>query len=146
MPAFSIDRIVEWGECDPAGLVFYPTFFRWMDHTFHAFLIDLGYSQNVLFEEYSGLTAPLIDVGCTFHAPVSYGDLVTISLDIAKVGTTSLNLLYRVDNKGQTAAEGREARVFARPNLGLIEKQPIPPEIRARFDALAMASSEKRDA
>ena len=24
-------RTVEWGDCDPAGIIFYPTYYRWMD-------------------------------------------------------------------------------------------------------------------
>ena len=29
---------IQWGDCDPAGIVFYPNFFRWMDAaTWHFF-------------------------------------------------------------------------------------------------------------
>ena len=26
-----MQRTVEWGDCDPAGIIFYPTYYRWMD-------------------------------------------------------------------------------------------------------------------
>ena len=32
----SIDITVEWGDCDPAGIVFYPNYFRWFNQGAHA--------------------------------------------------------------------------------------------------------------
>ena len=29
---------VHWGDCDPAGIIFYPTYFRWMDAATWAFM------------------------------------------------------------------------------------------------------------
>lgn len=28
----SVDIVVEWGDCNPAGIVFYPNYFRWFNH------------------------------------------------------------------------------------------------------------------
>ena len=27
----TIERDVTWGDCDPAGIIYYPTYFRWID-------------------------------------------------------------------------------------------------------------------
>ena len=37
---------VDWGDCDPAGIVFYPNFYRWMDRGFWL----LFESQNLTLE------------------------------------------------------------------------------------------------
>ena len=33
---------VQWGDCDPAGIIFYPTYFRWMDAATWAFMDSIG--------------------------------------------------------------------------------------------------------
>ena len=36
-----MQRTVEWGDCDPAGIIFYPTYYRWMDAaSWHLFALD----------------------------------------------------------------------------------------------------------
>ena len=38
MAVFSMDQQVSFGDCDPAEIVFYPNFFRWVDRCFHEML------------------------------------------------------------------------------------------------------------
>ncbi len=44
---------VEWGDCDPAGIVFYPNFYAWFDASSHALLDALGFSHALLRERFS---------------------------------------------------------------------------------------------
>ena len=37
---------VHWGDCDPAGIIFYPTYFRWMDAAAWALLESVGYDAR----------------------------------------------------------------------------------------------------
>ena len=37
---------VEWGDCDEAGIVYYPRYFYWMDCAFHRFLLARGLSYR----------------------------------------------------------------------------------------------------
>ncbi len=37
---------VGWGDCDPAGIVFYPNFYRWFDACSHALLTARGLSHR----------------------------------------------------------------------------------------------------
>ena len=37
---------VEWGDCDEAGIVYYPRYFYWMDCAFHRFLRARGLSYR----------------------------------------------------------------------------------------------------
>lgn len=41
-PAFTLDTFISFGDCDPAGIVFYPNFFGLFDRTFHAWLMAHG--------------------------------------------------------------------------------------------------------
>ena len=41
-PDFTHDILITFGDCDPAGIVFYPNYFRFLDRTFHAWLMTHG--------------------------------------------------------------------------------------------------------
>ena len=38
MAVYSMDVLVSFGDCDPAGIVYYPNFFTWVDRCFHTML------------------------------------------------------------------------------------------------------------
>ena len=63
---------VQWGDCDPAGIIFYPTYFRWMDAATWAFLDSVGYSAKRMRTEH--LAMPLVSALCNFLAPAGQGD------------------------------------------------------------------------
>ncbi|MCF3933064.1 hypothetical protein L1787_06500 [Acuticoccus sp. M5D2P5] len=135
MTIFRRTRIIEWGECDAAGIVYYPNFYRWMDGHYHHLTVSLGFDQRSLQTDFGLLATPLIDTGCTFAVPASYGDELRIDLAIAHIGTTSLRLDYRFSRDETPIAKGFEARVFVvRLADGTIEKAPIPPAIRTMLE------------
>src|ERR1044071_3365744 len=37
---------VQWGDCDPAGIIFYPTYFRWIDAASWALFDAVGYGPK----------------------------------------------------------------------------------------------------
>jgi hypothetical protein len=58
---------VQWGDCDPAGIIFYPTYFRWMDAATWAFFESVGYTPKRMREEH--LSMPLVSADCQFLSP-----------------------------------------------------------------------------
>ena len=127
---FVTTRKVEWGDCDPAGIIFYPNYYRYMDGAFQEMAAACGFSQKSLREDHGLIGTPLADTGCRFVSPAMLDDALTIEATVARIGTSSLKLAYRFLAGERLTAEGFEARVFARPAGEGIEKAPIPDEIR----------------
>ncbi|MEO1103978.1 MAG: thioesterase family protein, partial [Pseudomonadota bacterium] len=121
-------------DCDAAGIVFYPHYYRWMDAHFHVFTMALGFDQRRLAAEFGIHGTPLRQTSCTFEAPASFGDTLTITSRLKTLGTTSLSLTYRFARDGVPIAEGFEARVMVSRSGEGIVKAVIPGPIR---DALA---------
>lgn len=141
MTTFETTRRVEWGDCDAAGIVYYPNYYRWMDGTFHAFTATLGFDQRTLMADHGLLGTPLVDTGCTFSAPATYGDDLAITLRLVSLGASSLRLAYAFARDGTMVAHGHEARVFVRATAaGGIVKAGIPPAVRAVLEPLAPAA------
>lgn len=136
MGAIVSQRQVEWGDCDALGIVFYPNYFRWMDAAFHAWSPGIGFSQRSLDADYGLAGTPLIDVGCRFQSPATYGDVLTVELRVTRVGASSMRLDYQFLVGERQAAEGFEVRVFVQPDAtGRLGKAPIPDPIRQALEA-----------
>ena len=136
MTSYIARRRVDWGDCDAAGIVFYPNYFRWMDSVFHQLTESVGFDQRRLQEEFSLLGTPLADAGCSFKAPARYGDDLEVAVAVTRVGESSLSLLYRFACGERAVAEGREARVFVQASVSGLAKAPIPAPLRQKLERL----------
>src|ERR1700751_2449412 len=74
---------IEWGDCDPAGIIFYPRYFEIFDaSTAMLFERALGMTKLQMFKnlEFSGF--PLVRPRARFLKPTRFGDDVTIDSTI----------------------------------------------------------------
>jgi len=132
---------IEWGDCDPAGIVFYPRYFAMFDHS-TVLLIEaaLGMNKHALYRTYAFDGYPMVETQARFLLPTRYCDDVVIETAVTEVRRSSFHLQHRLTLAGALAVEGFESRVWivrdkARP--GRFKPQPIPPEIAARLTATA---------
>ena len=130
---------IEWGDCDPAGIVFYPRYFAMFNHSTEL-LIEraLGVKKVTLNQQYGLGGYPAVATHARFLVPTRYGDDVEIESAFTKIGRSSFSIQHRLSLDGALAVEGNETRVWAvrdasRP-AGL-RAQPLPDEMAARFGA-----------
>jgi 4-hydroxybenzoyl-CoA thioesterase len=126
---------VEFGDCDPAQIVFYPNYFRWMDAASLHFFRAAGVPPWRELERQTGiLGTPLVDARARFLRPASYGDIIEVDTSIGEWREKSF-LLRHVIRRGDTVlVEGEEVRVFAQrhPDDPARIRAVVPPEsIRA---------------
>jgi 4-hydroxybenzoyl-CoA thioesterase len=136
MPALVNRRTlkIEWGQCDPAGIVFYPQFLMMFDACTGELFTRTGLSASEMRRKYSILGMPLIEQGAKFLKPCLFDDAIVVESEVEEWGRTSFTVRHRILNQGQLAVDGFEKRVWASadPNQpGKIKPQPIPPEIIA---------------
>ncbi len=127
---------VQWGDCDPAGIVFYPNYFRWFDEGLQRLLEAVGHSQRTLAHTWGVLGVPLVDASARFAAPVRHGDRLEALTQIEHWGERSFTVYHRFDREGRLAVEGREVRVWAAADEdggAGIRALPVPEEFKALF-------------
>jgi 4-hydroxybenzoyl-CoA thioesterase len=128
---------VQWGDCDPAGIIFYPTYFRWMDAATWAFMDSVGYSPKRMRAEH--LSMPLVSADCQFISPALHGDRCEVRSRIARFGGASFVVAHEVAREdGSALAKGAETRVWGRYASGLgspLKSERIPDEVKALFRA-----------
>ena len=85
---------VHWGDCDPAGIIFYPTYFRWFDAATWAFFAAVGYGARRMRAE--GLAMPLVSANCEFQRPAEQGDRCEVRSRIVRFGGKSFVVEHEV--------------------------------------------------
>jgi 4-hydroxybenzoyl-CoA thioesterase len=106
---------VEWGDCDPAQIVFYPNFFRWMDAASLHFFAACGMPTWRELAQTDGIIGtPLVDASARFIRPATYGDLIDVETTIAEWRDKSFVMTHTIRCGEAVVAEGREIRIFAR--------------------------------
>jgi 4-hydroxybenzoyl-CoA thioesterase len=125
---------VEWGDCDPAQIVFYPNFFRWMDGAARHFFRAAGVPPWRELEKSDGiLGTPLIEASARFVRPATYGDAIAVDTTITEWRGKTFVLSHVVRRGGDVLAEGTEVRSFARrhpEDAGRVQLVAPPERIR----------------
>ena len=124
---------VEFGDCDPARIVWFPNFFRWIDAASRHFFISCGVPPWHETEKSSGLIGtPLVDTQASFVRAASYGDVLQIHVQVSEWRSKSFVQHYRVMRGEEEIMHCQEVRIFAAAKEGGgIRALPVPADIRA---------------
>ncbi|MAN13131.1 MAG: 4-hydroxybenzoyl-CoA thioesterase [Dinoroseobacter sp.] len=127
--------LIEWGDCDPADIVFYPNYFRWFDASTAAHFRSAGLPKPKLVTDYNVVGFPMVDTRARFLVPSRYGDEVVIETRIAAFGRSSFEVEHRLMRGDVLAVEGFEKRVLVAKSAdgAGLKSVPVPEDIRALF-------------
>lgn len=127
---------VEWGDCDPAGIVYFPRFFEYFDACTNALFEAAGLRKAEMLKRYGLVGIPLVEASAQFYAPASFGDTVIVESRIVEWGKSSFHVEHKLYKGSTLGAEGREKRVWtvrdASSEKGM-RGEAIPEEVKARF-------------
>lgn len=110
---------IEWSNCDPAGIIFNPHYYIWMDAGSHALMKAAGVDMATAVQTDANFMGyPLVTSSAQFHSPAMLGDVLTLSSTVTKIGNTSFetrHTFYRIntDNTPDVLlCSGSEVRVW----------------------------------
>ena len=128
---------IEWGHCDPAGIVFNPRFFEFFDaNSWLLFETALGLKQQYLASTYGIVGIALVDARANFLKPAKFGDTIEIASQVSEFRRSSFDVEHRISIGGELAVEGGETRVWAARSADdpdRISAATIPKDVIARF-------------
>ena len=130
------DIQVEWGDCDPAGIVYFPRFFEFFDACTNALFERAGFRKAEMLRHYGLLGIPLIEAGAQFYVPAAFGETVAVETRIVEWGNSSFRVEHKMYKGDVLAAEGRERRVWTvRDSLRAsgMRSEAIPQEVKDKF-------------
>lgn len=127
---------VEWGDCDPAGIVYYPSYFKWFDQATYRLFLKAGLRRDDITSGQWKEGTPLVAAECSFKRASQTGEKLVIESFVERFGRSSFTIrhVFR-DSGGQVAAEGTETRIWARKDgdARSLKAISIPDEVRRRL-------------
>jgi 4-hydroxybenzoyl-CoA thioesterase len=112
MAAFQREVQVRFGACDPATFVYYPRYFEminafvedWFEDGLEASFPGLMYHKGIL--------APTVHFTIDFPRPSRFGDRLTFTLEVMKIGRSSCELRVQASSQGEVRVAARQVLVF----------------------------------
>jgi 4-hydroxybenzoyl-CoA thioesterase len=125
---------ITFGDCDPAGIVFYPNFSRWMDASSLNFFVKCGVpTWRELVKTTGIIGTPLLEINTKFKQPATYGQTLQIHTSVEEWRDKVFIQKHVVMRGDDLICEGRETRAFC-------IRQPENPE---RIKAIAVPDDIK---
>jgi 4-hydroxybenzoyl-CoA thioesterase len=131
---------IEWGDCDPAGIVYFPRYFEYFDACTNALFERAGFFKPTMLKSYGIAGIPVVDMKASFMTPSRFGEDVVVESSIAKWGNSSFVVRHRLMKDVLLAIECFETRVWVVHPKGDPEKfeaRPIPSEVKEKFGLAA---------
>jgi len=125
---------IAWGDCDPAGIIFYPRYFEIFDaSTAMLFEAKLGFTKFEMFKRLQFAGWPLVRTQARFLKPTRFGDDVTVESTVT-FGRSSFEITHKLALKDELCCECNEKRVWTvRDADGRLKSHLVPPEVLAKF-------------
>lgn len=128
---------IEWGDCDPAGIVYFPRYFEFFDACTNALFESVGFPKVKLLDRFAIAGIPIVETRARFLLPSSFGDVVSVETHVTNWGTSSFSVEHKLFKGDTLAVEAFEKRVWTarQPGSNRLQSQPIPREVIDRFSA-----------
>ena len=125
---------VDYADTDGQGRVFYPNYFRFFDRGRFAYWVRLGLSASEIKQIEDDTV--MVEVHCTYRAPASFYDAVSVLTRVARVGRSSMRMEFAIlnDSTANLMAEGYATLVNV--DLATNHAAPLQAEWKARIAAL----------
>ena len=139
-------RQVRFGDCDPAGVVYYPRFLHFFHEAMETWFgeaLGAAYHEVVMGRR---IGFPAVHCEADFKRPCAFGEVLAVELRVAEIGRSSLRFAYRVrafdDPEGPARLTG--GTVCAAMDLdpespGFRRAVAIPADLRAAIERFAAA-------
>jgi 4-hydroxybenzoyl-CoA thioesterase len=134
-PRFEQPLRIRFGDCDPAGIVFFPQYFIMFNRLVEDWVTEalgIPYAE-LLGRRRTGM--PTVSLQTVFRAISRMGDEVSLGLQVERVGSRSFTLALDCRCGDKQRVDARQ--VIVTTSLDTHHAVPIPSDLRAAIDRFA---------
>jgi len=113
---FTYRRNISFGDCDPAGIAFYPNFYRWFDEAVHALMDEIGWDWRRTAKEFGWLGLPCAQASARFIRPVTHGQTIRVESRVTGFESRRIVFAHQVFRDTVLLCEGEEKRFVGVPH------------------------------
>jgi 4-hydroxybenzoyl-CoA thioesterase len=126
--AFRTVKPLRFGDCDPSGIAYFPSYLNILVGVLEDFFAELGFPWKGMVDE-RRISVPTVRLDLTFSRPGFHGDALEFLLDVRNVGRSSMDLAHRISANGHVLWTA-DHRVVA-TSLDTHQSLAWPDDIRA---------------
>jgi 4-hydroxybenzoyl-CoA thioesterase len=127
--------VVQFGDCDPAGIVFFPNFSRWMDEASLGYFIACGVAPwRELVKTRGIIGTPLLEIHTRFYKTATYGETIEVHTTVEQWAAKTFRQRHVIQRSDTVLCEGTEVRAFCQRDPAdpeRIRAIPVPEDIKA---------------
>ena len=121
---------VRYAECDPQGVVFNAHYLAYLDMGItELWRQGLGGYQSMIDR---GLDMVVVETTLRFHQPAHFDELLTLEVEVTRMGNTSISSSHRILRKDELVLEASLHHVLV--DLQTRAKAPVPDWIRSGLE------------
>ena len=128
MASFEAIRVLRFGDCDPAGIAYFPRYFDLLNGVVEDWWGAMGVPWNTLFLQ-RRIGLPTVRFEVDFRAPAFLGDKLLFSLAITRIGRKSVDLEHIVRREDATLWQATQ--ILVATSLETHKSISWPDDIRA---------------
>jgi 4-hydroxybenzoyl-CoA thioesterase len=125
---------INFGDCDPAGIVFFPNFSKWMDSSSLNFFVKNGVPIWRELEKINGIIGtPLLEINTKFVMSATYGEQIEIHTSVKEWREKVFIQEHIVKRGSDVLCMGLETRAFCIKHPSDSQKikiVPVPSDIK----------------
>ena len=135
--AFSVDLPIRFGDCDVAGIAYYPRLLALVDAAIEDWTMDaIGVDRATMHKRHR-LGLPTLTLTTHFERPCRLGETITFTVTVATLGDSSITLDVAAQHAGDRRFSARLVQVLM--DIESAQKVSWPDGWRSRVE-LAMAA------
>lgn len=127
---FIAQRTLGFGDCDPSGIAYFPSYLDIMVSVVEEFFAAAGAPWSQMIAE-RRIGTPTVRLNITFSKPGFHGDALEFAIRLVKIGTSSMDLEHIVSARGEVLWRAEQRLVAT--SLETHGSCPWPDDIRAGF-------------
>jgi len=132
---------VEYGETDGQGRVYYANYLVFFDRGRVAYWIQAGLSEEEIRRlEHDTVIA---EVRCTYRAPASFYDVVSVHTRIAHIGRSSLRMDFTITNDSSDTLMAEGSATLVKIDLAANRSVPFEDEFKTQMSLIEGHSLEE---
>jgi acyl-CoA thioester hydrolase len=136
---FSHRLRVRWSECDLQGVVFYPNYLAYLDHTVtELWRAAIGpYTEMIPVH---GVDMVVAEAAMRYRGSARFDDELEITATLTRLGSTSITTAFTIErvSDGALLTEAELRHVFVDPSD--FQKREMPDGVRAGLERYAAAA------
>ena len=137
---YTARRMIQFGHCDPAGIVFYPRFFDICLDVKEEFMEHVGFAHyhsiNVL-----KIGWPIVRLETDFKRPSRYADKIEVDINLWRLGDASMGLQYRF--RGDDGERLLVRSVIVRVDMQSNKPVAMPSDMKTGFGAYLIGEAPR---